>query len=84
MNVSVQHMGTTIPEDVLKDLHGIKEEMIIVPTDGKLTTKLQYPLEELILFPIAKFFVLNAIKRPARTVDIDLMRRAVSPFASYF
>ena len=57
--------------DALKDLCGISAETIIVLTVGKLITKLQFLPAVVILFPIARFYVCLATRRPVLTADTD-------------
>lgn len=57
--------------DALKGLCGISVETTIALTVGKLITKLQFLPAVVIPFPIARFCVCLATKRPVLTVAAD-------------
>ena len=70
-NVNAHLTVTDTRADVLKDLCGISAETIVVLTVGKLITKRQFPPVVVIPFPIVRFCVCLATKRPVLTVAAD-------------
>lgn len=71
MSVNAHLIVTDTQADALKDLCGISAETIIALTAGKLIIKLQFPRAVAIPFPIARFCVCLATRRPVLTVAAD-------------
>ena len=69
-------MDIPILVDVLSDFFGMNVEMITAPMDGKLITKLQYLLVEVIVFQIVKFSVWNVTKIRLHTAETKASRAA--------
>ena len=70
-SASVPPTDTATQADAPKGLCGISAETTVAPTDGKLITKLQFLPAVVIPFPIARFCVCLATKRPVLTVAAD-------------
>ena len=70
-SVNAHLTDTDTQADALKDLCGISVEMTIALTVGKRITKLQFPPAVVMPFPIARFCVCPATKRPVLTVATD-------------
>ena len=70
-SANAPHTDTVTRADALKDLCGISVETTLALTVGKLITKLQFLPAVVIPFPIARFCVCLATRRPVLTVAAD-------------